>query len=79
MQAGNTDFRAVTSALINGLPDLREYSGTAGVFPRQLCVDSVTFPQPQAARLEVHSSRPLLDVFSQETNLAPRKRGLFLV
>src|SRR5260221_2582539 len=35
------------------------------------------FLQPQWAQFGLHSLRPLLDVFSQETNLAPRKRGFF--
>jgi hypothetical protein len=42
-----------------------------------LCIAGVTFLQPQGTGLGLHSLRPLLDVFSQETNLAPRKRGLF--
>src|SRR6516225_526131 len=42
-----------------------------------LCIAGVTFLQPQGTWLGLHSLRPLLDVFSQETNLAPRKRGLF--
>src|SRR5271155_2123545 len=48
-------------------------------FRGKLCIVGVTFPQPQGAQFGVHLSGPLLDVFSQETNLAPRKRGLFLV
>src|SRR5580704_8680494 len=45
--------------------------------PQRTLPVSVTFPQPQWPQFGLHSSC-LLDVFSQETNLAPRKRGLFL-
>jgi hypothetical protein len=42
-------------------------------------VGRVTFLQPQWAQFRLHPLRPLLDVFSQETDLAPRKRGFFFV
>jgi hypothetical protein len=78
MQTGNTHFHAPTLVFINSSSDLRDYSGTAGGFSqpalRRRCDISATTRGADWGTFIVSS-----DVFSQETNLAPRKRGLFLV
>src|SRR5207342_1520308 len=46
--------------------------------PPAHCVGCVTFPQPQGAAFALHKTRPLLDVFSQDTTW-PRASGAFFL